>query len=640
MQDSRQGVGPMYQRRYTVRISGSPMTPAQLIEHLGVDLNAASPVEVAVFDKTSGASQPLELGDEYVVHMPGPWNCPVRVVERTPESFRFATLSGHMEAGEIEFRARSTERGGLEFTVESWARSGDRLAEILYKKVGLAKEMQLHMWAHFCGRVAELSGGHKVGDVEVQTERADISQPGRQGLLARTLTTAFTRTFVLATRFRDRPLHPRGLVFDATLLLHGTSQYWGVPFLDDRTQLRGRVRLSRAVGLPPMLPDILGLALRWRQHPADEAQSELLLATTGHTRLGRHLLRPATRWSPAFYGSLLPYRAGDRKILLGAVARPTRTVPAGLPKLARALDERPLMLDLVVATEFGAWEPFGELRLQGPARNDDTAPMRFNPTRNPIKGLRPVGLFQQVRAPTYNAVQQAGTARPHRRREKALFMRKSRRARRRMQRLHANLSRLSLNFDPRRPPDRAGNGWRVDDYRQPLPAEPPGPPIPGGSWETARDLVRDYQYADPGIIREICRSGPPEPGRNMLLEGRFYGLRFHLGLRVGNVVDGVIEQNGRRARVWGWNYRTLQGHLERGQMDQEVRKWLDTGEVEFHIHSYSQRAPIRNPIVRLGFVLFGRLTQIRFYRRACRRMETLTKATLAHQQQVAQKASE
>ncbi|TDC68698.1 DUF1990 family protein [Actinomadura sp. GC306] len=208
-------------------------------------------------------------------------------------------------------------------------------------------------------------------------------------------------------------------------------------------------------------------------------------------------------------------------------------------------------------------------------------------------------------------------------------MRPGRLKRRRMRRLHDGLPRRPLNFDPGRyDMHRPQRGWHVDDYRQPLPAEPPGPPVPGGSWETARRLVRDYQYADPAIIRRIRHSGPPEPGRDMLLEGRFYGLRFYLGLRIGRVVDGVVEENGRLARVYGWNYRTLKGHLERGQMDQEVRKWLDTGEVEFHVHAFSQPSSDPNPIVRLGFRMFGRHMQVKFYRRACRRMEALTKARL------------
>ncbi|MEO9223097.1 MAG: hypothetical protein ABI251_15260, partial [Mycobacteriaceae bacterium] len=43
---------------------------------------------------------------------------------------------------------------------------------------------------------------------------------------------------------------------------------------------------------------------------------------------------------------------------------------------------------------------------------------------------------------------------------------------------------------------------------------------------------------------------------------------------------------------------------------------------------YSRRAPIPNPIVRLGFSLFGRMTQQRFYRSCGRRLQTLVQAEL------------
>ncbi|GGU92590.1 hypothetical protein GCM10010182_04850 [Actinomadura cremea] len=631
VQDPHEGVGPAFQRRYTVRIAGSPLTPEQLLDRLGDDLNAASPVEVAVFDKTAGAPGSVEVGDEYLVHMPGPWNCPVRVVARTPVSFRFVTLRGHMEAGEIEFRAADAP-DGLVFTIESWARSGDRLANALYDRLRIAKEMQLHMWTHFCVRVAELSGGRVDGDVEVSTDRADVrvGGPGTDAVAA-----AVARTFALAARVRGgRPLHPEGLVVDAALVLRGTSQDWNVPLLHDRAVLHGEARLSRAAGLPPPFPDVLGLALRW---PEPDGDAELLLATTGRTLLGRHLLRPAARWSPAFYGSLLPYRAGDRRVLLGAVAPRARTVAASLPALARALDERPLPLDLVVATEFGYWERFGELRLTGPARPDDRAPRRFDPVRHPVRGLHPVGLFQQVRGPTYAAVQdvsrRTGGSAPPRTPPTAGDATAMEHDLPPLRRLHADLRHRSPNFDPdEHRPSGGRDGWHVDDLRQRLPAEPPGPPVPGGTWDIAGRLVRDYAYADPAIIRPIQGAGDPEPGRDMLLEGRFYGLRFHLAVRVGDVYDREVEVDGRRARVRGWNYRTLQGHLEQGQMDQEVRKWLDTGEVEFHVHAVSRRGPIPNLVVRLGFMVFGRYTQLKFYRHACRRMERMTASALAERE--------
>jgi uncharacterized protein (UPF0548 family) len=112
----------------------------------------------------------------------------------------------------------------------------------------------------------------------------------------------------------------------------------------------------------------------------------------------------------------------------------------------------------------------------------------------------------------------------------------------------------------------------------------------------------------------------------MLLEGRFWGLRFHFGVRVGGLVDEELAADGRPLRRWGWNYRTLQGHLEMGQMDYEVRKWLDSGEVEFRIHAFSRPAHIPNPVIRLGFRLFGRRVQRRFARHACQRMARLTAA--------------
>jgi uncharacterized protein (UPF0548 family) len=189
--------------------------------------------------------------------------------------------------------------------------------------------------------------------------------------------------------------------------------------------------------------------------------------------------------------------------------------------------------------------------------------------------------------------------------------------------LHA-LHDKRLNFDLDGRDAMAGDpGWNVDDYRQPLPPERPGPPEPGGTWERARGLMLDYEFADPRIVRAVYAPDSPLHGRDMLLEARFLGLRFRFGVRVAGVVDETCKADGRPVRVWGWSYRTLQGHLEMGQMDYEVWKWLDSGEVEFRIHVVSRPARIPNPIVRLGFRIFGRRQQVRFARRACERMACL-----------------
>jgi len=161
------GVGPLLHRSYTVRIVGSSMTPAALIELVSARLNQASP-EMAVFRKTRGAGGALRAGDEFVVRMPGPWDGPVRVVHRDDSSFRLATLHGHLEAGEIEFRA-APDGDALHFEIESWARAGDRLSALLYNRLRLAKEVQLNMWSHFCVRAAALAGGRPQGGITIRT---------------------------------------------------------------------------------------------------------------------------------------------------------------------------------------------------------------------------------------------------------------------------------------------------------------------------------------------------------------------------------------------------------------------------------------------------------------------------------------
>jgi uncharacterized protein (UPF0548 family) len=199
------------------------------------------------------------------------------------------------------------------------------------------------------------------------------------------------------------------------------------------------------------------------------------------------------------------------------------------------------------------------------------------------------------------------------------------RPRKALEALHAK----PLNFDAARMADfGAEDGWRIDDYRQPLPAEPAGPPLLDGSWETARRLMRDYEFADPKIVRAIYYDDRPFEQRDMLLELRFRGLRFHAGVRIGGTRNETTTIDGRQVRIWGWNYRTLQGHVEMGQMDYEVWKWVDSGAVEFRIHAVSRAAAIANPIIRLGFRLVGRREQLRFARHACRRMAEFVEAEL------------
>lgn len=378
------GAGPSTRRVYRIHVRDAAISPERLISTLALDPNLASPFEVARFVKTAGRLGELVEGDEYLVWMPGPWNGPVRVADRTPRSFRLATLKGHMEAGEIEFSVRE-EDGGMLIEIESSARSGDVHSWLLYDPLRIGAEFQLHMWVHFLERAARLTGGSPAGPVEVVTVR----------------------------------------------------------YPDDRGE---------------------------------------------------------------------PSRTASRRVM-------------------RALDG------------LGARSP------------------NFTPED------------------------------------------------------------LDAHDD--------AQGWHVDDHRAVLPTEAPGAPEPGGAWEAAVDVTATYAFADPSLIRAVYYPDSPLDGRDMLLVGRFLGLRFLLGVRVVRTVDETGTLDDRPARLWGWSYATLEGHLEAGRMDYLVVKFTDTGEVEFRIHAVSRVSRIPNPFVRLGFHVFGRRLQRRFARTACARMHTLVARRLS-----------
>lgn len=172
LQRIEDGVGPLLHRRYSVWIAGAPLPPEQVIGRFSGDPNCGAPTEVAVFEKVHGDDGEMRVGDEFLIRMPGPWDGPVRVVGMGPASFRLATLRGHLEAGQIEFRCRA-EGGEMLFEIESWARSGDRLSDVLYTRLRLAKEIQLNLWVETCLRLARDVGGRPRGGVRIDTQRAD-----------------------------------------------------------------------------------------------------------------------------------------------------------------------------------------------------------------------------------------------------------------------------------------------------------------------------------------------------------------------------------------------------------------------------------------------------------------------------------
>lgn len=162
------GVGPGVHRTYRVRASGAAAQAEAAIDRLATDPNLHCTIELGSFEVDDGrAGERLDLGRDLRVELLGPYEGPVRVVERSPRHVRLQTRSGHVEAGQIQFET-TVDGDDLVFTIASWTRSRDRVVDALYRG-GPARWLQQHMWISVCRQVA-LGAGASQAHVTVRTE--------------------------------------------------------------------------------------------------------------------------------------------------------------------------------------------------------------------------------------------------------------------------------------------------------------------------------------------------------------------------------------------------------------------------------------------------------------------------------------
>jgi hypothetical protein len=173
VQSIGEGAGPRYHRTYAINLPVPFEQAAKTMHQVMIDPNAFSPHLIATFEKTKGDPASLNVGDEFMVHISGPWNGPVRVSQVSEASFSLLTLNGHIEAGQNQFRLKITDDGNARFEIESVTRSKDQLVNFVYDKLRVAQFAQTEMWELFCKSVAEKTLGDKsdLPPVEVRTER-------------------------------------------------------------------------------------------------------------------------------------------------------------------------------------------------------------------------------------------------------------------------------------------------------------------------------------------------------------------------------------------------------------------------------------------------------------------------------------
>ncbi len=207
----------------------------------------------------------------------------------------------------------------------------------------------------------------------------------------------------LAAVRRPRPVHPHGVLLHGSLRRTGTDLATGVAWIDepDDRPVPLLARSSRSIGLPPPLPDVEGLALRFE---AAHGPADLELASTGRGWPGRFVLALHRSPSRAHLGSLLPYRSPSGPLLLAAQSRSPDDLPASPRELGDRLAREPWQLRLLVARPRGPWHEFAELELsRAPGPIDPL--VRFDAVRHPLPGLAQYEWVRRVRGPAYVLVQ-------------------------------------------------------------------------------------------------------------------------------------------------------------------------------------------------------------------------------------------
>ncbi len=146
-------------------------------------------------------------------------------------------------------------------------------------------------------------------------------------------------------------------------------------------------RVSKAVGTPAGLPDLIGLA--WRMDTGDPTSGpwDVLLASAGSGLLTRFALRPTVSWSGTTLTTLMPLHRHDGWWWMKAQV----TSPVGdglsLDSVRQAIERDGMTFNVEQAHGTGGFEPLAQLRLTRVIQTDEQHDVSFDPMHNTAPGV-------------------------------------------------------------------------------------------------------------------------------------------------------------------------------------------------------------------------------------------------------------
>jgi hypothetical protein len=219
--------------------------------------------------------------------------------------------------------------------------------------------------------------------------------------------------FLLPTAFRvaskvrgARAVHPRGIVLRATWRPTGGSILSGSPLLAGPKP--ALVRLSHSIGLPPSVPEVVGLAIKVLDVHGPAQDQDLVLISSRGGYLGRRLILPGHDLSTTIMSSVLPYDVAGmgRRIILARA--PAGTASATYAEVVKNGAPRMPPFEIRIGRPEGPM--LATLHAEEVASPEVAAAVRYNPWHTGPE-LQPRGALNALRRPTY-AASQAGWGAP------------------------------------------------------------------------------------------------------------------------------------------------------------------------------------------------------------------------------------
>lgn len=195
--------------------------------------------------------------------------------------------------------------------------------------------------------------------------------------------------WVAAARHR-RVFHPRGV------LAWGSIERVAAPGegLPIESASEVLVRLSKGIGTPGALPDVIGLAFRLpaSDSPVGESPAppwDVLLASAGSGRLSRFGVRPVVRWSGQPMSSVMPLRyQGTNWWLRAQILSAVDGGGVSLDGIRTGLHDGPLTVAIDQAAGFAPFHPLARLTIKDVVPQDEISDVDFDPVLRTAPGVQ------------------------------------------------------------------------------------------------------------------------------------------------------------------------------------------------------------------------------------------------------------